>query len=339
VLKFLLKVVVIIVALGLELDSMLIIAKGHLIGPNFTSILTLHLSASFLSAVVLPKLLSSKYLISWVETFLFFFAIAFFMPVLGIFGLVFAVIPGLRPLHNIQDLPIYINKIRSFSDTSVSQGLQYTHNTVHLENLLCSRDPDKRMNAVYATLKLEDKSAIPLLRMALRDPVDDIRLLAYALIDRKEQRISERVENTKRSLENRKEPNARHLYKSIVKDYWEIVHLGLAEGETLNFVLDKAHEYLEAGLLRYPKDRGLHLQYAKLLLRLGKPQKAYDEFKLAESLGVERQKLLLYYAEIAFLDRRFVEVRQYMREIEGVKAQPKIDSAMRYWQKELSVDG
>jgi len=338
VLKFLLKVAVIIGAFGLELDSMLMIAKGHLIAANLTSILVLHLSASAITAAVLPKFLSSQYQISWAATFIFFFTIAFFMPVLGIFGLVLAVIPGLQPLQKAQELPMHLNKIRSFSDTPVSQGLQFMHNTVNLENLLRSRDPDKRMNAVYATLKLEDKNAIPLLRVALRDPVDDIRLLAYALIDRKEQRISERIENARQRLEDKKEPNVRHLYKCIVKDYWELAHLGLAEGETLNYVLNKALEYLETGLLLYPKDRGLHLQYGKLLLRLGKPQAAYDEFKLAENLGVGRLKLQLYYAEIDFLHRRYAGVKRYMSEINLLTASSEIQASNRFWLENEAID-
>lgn len=338
--KYLLRVVVNIGALGLEIGSFLMMAKGHLIDSDLIYALLLHFCASFVTAAVLPKYLSSQYQTSWAAIFLFFFIIAFFMPVLGICGLVAAAIPGLRTVQKAQDMPLNYNIIRSFSDAPVRQDLQFMYDTVDLESMLRSQDPDKRMKVVYATLKLEDKNAIPLLRMALGDPVDDIRLLAYALIDRKEQRISESIESARQKLEhNNTESNARYLYQSIVKDYWELAYLGLVEGEALNFVLNKAREYLEAGLFRYPQDRGLHLQYAKLLLRLGKPKNAYDEFKLAENLGIARQKLLLYYAEIAFLDRRFIEMKRYMREIEVVKTQPQIHAVMRYWQKEASVGG
>jgi polysaccharide biosynthesis protein PelE len=251
-----------------------------------------------------------------------------------------AVIPGLHRANKTNDVPMHINKIREFSEDTISQDVPFEYGVVSLESLLRSQDPDKRLKAVYATLKLEDKAAIPLLRIALGDPVDDIRLLAYSLIDRKEQRISERIDRARKILEtNNSAINARHLYRSIVKDYWELAHLGLVEGETLNYVLNKACEYLEKGLLLYPKDRGLHLQYAKLLLKLGKPQDALGEFKIAESLGIGRQKLLLYYAEIAFLNRQFGEVKKHMKEIGLVKAQPQIQNSMRYWQKDFSLGG
>ena len=43
-----------------------------------------------------------------------------------------------------------------------------------------------RVRAVMATRQLSDQYAVPILQVALRDPVDDVRLLAYALLDGKE---------------------------------------------------------------------------------------------------------------------------------------------------------
>ncbi|MCX7069271.1 MAG: hypothetical protein NTW85_16490 [Methylococcales bacterium] len=288
-------------------------------------------SACIVSALILPTLLTTSYQTSRPVTFLFFLMIAFYMPLLGLFGLALAVVPGLRVIKTDAKLLMNFNRIREFSNTPADRSLHFEYGTVSLENLLCSQDPDKRISAVYATLKLDDKNAIPLLRIALRDPVDDIRLLAYALIDRKEQRISERIEYAKQRLENNDTTATRHLYKCIIKDYWELAHLGLVEGETLTYVLDKTRGYLENALKLYPTDRGLHLQYAKLLLRLRKPQNAYNEFKIAETLGVGKKPLLLYYAEIDFLQRRFGEVKRTMREVNLVSAHPQIHAATRFW--------
>ncbi|MFI3185805.1 MAG: hypothetical protein QX198_07465 [Methylococcaceae bacterium] len=335
---FLLKVVWLISALGLETVSILMIAKNPLLGSDLLTPLLLHISACAVTAIVLPKCLTSSYQIFRPVTFVFFFMIAFYIPVLGMLGLAFALLPGLRFINTVSKFPINFNRIRKFSDAPVDHNLHFEYGPVSLENLLRSQNPDKRLSAVYATLKLEDKNAISLLKIALRDPVDDIRLLAYALIDRKEQRISERIESARRNLENNETRNARHLYRCIAQDYWELAHLGLVEGETLNYVLNKALEYLEVGLQCYPKDRGLHLQFAKVLLRLGKQQAAYDEFKMAEDLGVGRKQMLLYYAEIDFLNRQYGKVKRYMRGIDLVTASPQIHAAMRFWQEKGSVD-
>ncbi|MEI6707915.1 MAG: hypothetical protein WCK96_12370 [Methylococcales bacterium] len=333
---FLLEVLFFISALALEIVSVLMIVKGYLPDSDLFTALCLHLSACLMTAIVLPKFLRSPNKTSRSINFLLFFIVAFYIPVLGMLGLVLAVIPGLLFIKTDSTLLINFNTIREFSNTPVDRRLHFKYGVVSLENLLHSQNPDKRLSAVYATLKLDDKNAIPLLRIALRDPVDDIRLLAYALIDRKEQRISERIEYARQSLENNDIPNTRHLYKCIIKDYWELAHLGLVEGETLNYVLNKTRGYLEKALQLYPRDRGLHLQYAKLLLRLRKPQFAYNEFKIAETLGVSKKPLLLYYAEIGFLQRRYGEVKRSMKEVNLMTARPQIHAARRFWQENFN---
>jgi hypothetical protein len=333
---FLLEVLFFITALVLEIVSMLMLANSLPESDLFTA-LCLHLTASLMTAIVLPKFLTAFNQATRPINLLLFFMIAFYMPLLGMLGLVFAFVPGLCGIKNTTELPINFNQIREFPNAPLDRCLCFEYGAVSLENLLHSQNPDKRMNAVYATLKLDDKNAIPLLRIALRDPVDDIRLLAYALIDRKEHRISERIERVRQNLENNKTSNTRYLYKSIVKDYWELVHLGLVEGETLNYVLARMRGYLEKALQLYPTDRGLHLQYAKLLLRLKEPQVAYNELKMAETLGIGKKPLQLYYAEIDFLQRRYSEVKRYMKDITLVKARPEIHAARRFWQEAHNV--
>jgi polysaccharide biosynthesis protein PelE len=330
--KLLLNVLLSFSLLGLEGYCLLTIfglKVGY--GNDAQLALFMHFWACFVAALILPKLLSAKYQSPKNVTAVFFFSIAFFIPLLGILGLITAIIPGLREIKNDRGLSLQYTKIRQLSDSQKNHDTQYEKESVNLENLLHSHNPEKRMSAVYATLKLDDKDAIPLLRLALRDPVDDIRLLAYALIDRKEQRISERIENAKQNLENNLSSDTLHIYRSMANDYSEIAHLGLVEGETLNFILSNTLFYLEKGLQLYPQDRGLHFLHAKLLLKVGKLQEAYDEFKVAENLGISKQKLLLYYAEIDFKLRRYPQVKQKMKEIKFTSARPEIVASARFW--------
>ncbi|MGZ0843230.1 HEAT repeat domain-containing protein, partial [Klebsiella pneumoniae subsp. pneumoniae] len=55
-------------------------------------------------------------------------------------------------------------------------------------------DPNQRLTAIFATRRMPGKEAIPILKLALRDPADDVRLLAYSMLDQKESRINQRIE-------------------------------------------------------------------------------------------------------------------------------------------------
>jgi tetratricopeptide (TPR) repeat protein len=96
-----------------------------------------------------------------------------------------------------------------------------------------------------------------------------------------------------------------------------------------------AYKYIELGLEYSPEDIGLRFQYAQILLRLGKYQLAFDQFQKAEILGIEHVSLLTYYAEIAFHNRHFHEVKQLMTAIELPAAYPVLTTAARFWRNEV----
>ena len=54
--------------------------------------------------------------------------------------------------------------------------------------------PETRLRVVLACRSLPERAAVQLLRLALRDPVDDVRLLAYAVLERKEREIQTQIQ-------------------------------------------------------------------------------------------------------------------------------------------------
>ncbi len=329
--KPLINILLFISIFGLESFSILIVLSEEPLLIKACYAFIMHLGACLIVSLIFPKFLTNKNQASRMLTSIFFFSFAFFTPVLGILGLILVFIPGLQNKKNLFQENIIHTKIRKLTDVVTNHSYRPTIEFVDLENLLYSHNPEKRMKAVYATLKLDDKIAIPLLKMALRDPVDDIRLLAYELIDRKEHRINERIEDGRLSLENNLYSDRQHIYESMANDYWELAHVGLIEGETKNFILNKSREYIEKGLQLYPQDRGLHFLYAKLLLKLGELQAAYDEFKLSEELGISNHKLLLYYAEIDFKLRRYRQVQENFKETNFASARSEIIASAHFW--------
>jgi tetratricopeptide (TPR) repeat protein len=113
----------------------------------------------------------------------------------------------------------------------------------------------------------------------------------------------------------------------------ELARLGLVQGETQNYVLKMACKYIELGLKFYPKDAGFYFQYGQALLKLRKYQQAYEQFKKAESFGIDREKLLVYYAELAFYRQNYLEVRDIMKTLDFPTAHPQLSTIANFWQK------
>jgi hypothetical protein len=296
-----------------------------------------HFVASVVAAYIFPRIIIPEQYEAHRKNGFFFFMMVFYLPVLGLTGLILAmplVARGSFIKSTGSISPVRVNKIRDLpSETAGSDGQSVSSHSLY--DLYGSRDPDRRLQAVYATLKLNDRDAIPLLRMALGDATDDIRLLAYALLDRKEYRLSKHIEQSKRDLEKQETSMRKQLCRQIANDYWELAHLGLVQGEARNYVLGMAYKYIELSLICSPQDSGLLFQYAQILLRLGKYQEALEEFKKAEMLGMEFICLQTYYAEIAFYTGRYQEVKQLMTAIELPAVYPLLTTAARFWRKEM----
>ena len=273
-------------------------------GSDHLSFLVLHGLSSLVTALGLPRWLPNAYQESHVRSItLFFFAIAFLMPMLGMLALAFVFIPSLRRsmavtttehIHRIDILKVSGDLSRLADPDEAITGVQAAGVLAH------AADPEKRLRAVWMTLCLKDHDAVPLLRKALRDAEDDVRLLAYALLENKEQSISRDLHQYLKSVVSASQAKRYGLHRHIAIAYWELVHLGLAQSEILDYYLNEAQEHAENALQLRPEDPGLHFLSGRIELRKGNLDAAERAFKCAEAMGIDDLTTRSYLEEIAF---------------------------------------
>lgn len=329
------KLILLVLALGLEIYILECILNESISEQNLISILLSHFIASAISAYIFLGIFVPNYNETRLRNCIFFFVIIFYLPVLGLLGLISAIPFVIFHSPKLEKLNLYMNtyKIR---DLPITETAVTDSQPVMLHNLIGlyrSKNYHRRLQAVYATLKLKDEDAIPLLHKALGDPIDDIRLLAYALLDRKENFLSKRINKNKQKLEQIEHSRNKKLCLLIANDYWELVRLGLIQGEAQNYILNMACKYIELGLEHYPQDLGLCFLHAQVLLKLRNYPQAYAQFKKTENLGMDRRNLLVYYAEIAFYSRQYLEVKELMKTVDLPTAHPKLSAVTEFWQK------
>jgi hypothetical protein len=264
--------------------------------------------------------------------FLSILAVTFYIPLIGYFCIAFYMSPFQSrsgdadddlPLINRNGVPDLTGKsidaVRS-SATEIESMLQYSDRN------------DIRLEALIGTLTLADKDAIPLLRIALKDSVDDIRLLAYALLDVKERRINDKIDLLKESLEEREHPRVASLCSIIAREYFELAEIGLARGDAREFALRLSIEYIEKALREVPDNAEMQVQYARANLKLGELDNAEQGFRKAEQLGIDRERLLIFYSEIAFLRKEFDRTKSLMSELfSGTRSHRRVAGVVGYW--------
>lgn len=319
-------------ALFLEIAAWLSLSY-HFSLIDWIRFLTLHGGGSGLATMALWMLMPAQYKTPKVASFTFIFSLIFFIPGIGIAGAAGSIVLGLyRPIEPLPEFtrttevpplpfkPVQLDTTISFADGGLYQVLRLSNNV------------DKRLKAVLASQRIEERKSIPVLQIALKDPVDDVRLLAYSVLDKKENDINLQIEQSLKELDQADKSQKSGLHKHLGALYWELVYLELAQGDVLEHILRTAKEHIEATLAEQP-DVGASFLLGRIALRQGKLEEAEKAFAQAAELGMDGSSLNSYLAEVAYLNRDYQGMRSLLQLIpkRDLEREPLRDVA-RYWE-------
>lgn len=263
---------------------------------------------------------------------LLLFSVPFFMPIVGAFGIIAAAVALRTQRHRSEPIWRSIG-VPSLPFRPVGRPPSPMFHDGGLQDVLyLARDPDQRLAALLTTQRMDGQSPVSILKLALRDPADDVRLLAYSMLDQQESQINQRIERLLASLADRKEgPEQAALHGSLAHWYWELAYLGLAQGSVLNHVLAQAASHVEASLLN-ASDPELQLLGGRIALEQGNVKKARNYFTLAEHGGMGAGQLLPFLAETAFMEGDYAQIPRLLASMPpGTLARPPFAQLTRYW--------
>lgn len=294
-----------------------------------------HAAACLLFSLALLRLLPPPYRSRAVSSSLPVLAVTFFIPVLGMLGWLACVVPALRhqrpapPLDDWSHPPAPALPARPAGLRTMGGMLRASELAGPLRY---AADPNSRIAALIATLSLEDEYSVPLLRLALKDPEDDVRLLAYALLNRKEKAIEARIRDVSRQLCSSPAGQGFLQHKALAHNYWAFAHLGEPQGSTRLLLCARAQEHVQAALRLCPHDGGLQWLLGRILLVQLQLDGASEAFECARRSGIDARQVQPFLAEIAFLRRRYADVSGYL-----MQAQPgerlRLNKASIYWER------
>jgi hypothetical protein len=156
----------------------------------------------------------------------------------------------------------------------------------------------------------DDPGAIALLRRALTDPDEDIRLVAHAVLESKLRAAYRSLHDGARALAAAPAELRATLHRRLAAGHWELAWSGLADGDCLVDTLQCARRHAQAASAEQPGCASLALLVARIELRCANAVAAEAALARAIDLGLPPAIASSYLAEAAFLERRFERVRQ-----------------------------
>jgi len=322
-------------AFSLEAAALLLLLGQSRSASVLLGFLVLHGAASVLIALAIRLLLPRRYAQprAWVLAFLF--AYNFFMPVLGMSITMLAFALGIW-LPRLARGPDYGSVEPPRFDTHRNQeGTGFRGGQVRAQLANPAAPLDQRLKALVALQDTPAHATGELLRKLLSDPADDMRLLAYGILDGKEKQIMQRIQDNQRLLDagNADEGERYAGHKRIAELYYELIYQDLVQGDMRRFAGEQVRLHISAAQRHDASDAGLWFMLARLELQAADTAAAAHALERAQQSGFARERLLPYIAELRFLQRRYADVRQLFGELQASSTLPAVRAMRGYWSR------
>ena len=300
------------------------------------AVLLAHVGLCLVFSVGLVRLLPEQLRRPALAARLFVFLGTVFVPVLGMVGFMAFLVPALRRQRlsvqpsgwqhtDVPGLPEHPAQ-RQHTGASAPRSSDLAGVLQH------AADPAQRTAALIATLSLQSRQAVPLLRLALKDPDDEVRLLAYALLIRKEKAVEARMRQQPQPAVHDAPALAFGRHKALAHDYWELAHLGDPQGgEALVSLCARAQEHVQAALALQPQDAGLHFLCGQILLAQMQLDAASSAFEEAGRCGIDARQVCAMQAEIAFKRQCYGDVRRHLVRLGRSGQHLQLGKLSSYW--------
>lgn len=190
-----------------------------------------------------------------------------------------------------------------------------------------------RMQALLTLQAVPGRVANPILEDLLGDNTDDVRLLAFGMLDSEEKKISVNIQHERAQLETELSAEQRYdCLRHLAELHWELIYACLAQGELRRHILGQAREYLESALATgVPPTPGLLLLQGRILLAQDEIDAAEEVFSRALAQGLPQVSVIPYLAEIHFLRRQFDRVHELLQQLTRLNTAARTTAVVNLW--------
>ena len=323
-------------ALALEVGSLSLLTTEVSLASLYIY-LGLHAGASALVVWVAWVFLPAHYRQPVGPTCALLWVFAFFIPALGGM-LIFAVLHfALRFPHRVRSQRFVELRMPEFSGVQREATERSDLRAGDARSILKSTTLplETRLRVLVAMQVMHPKAAVPLLLGLLSDPSEDIRLLAYSMMDAWEKDLVQKIQAAQAAYEKAQQSGSAtaivNALRQLAELNWEQADTGLARGDLRRLALENAAKFCETVLDIDTSMLGTWQLYTKVLIELGQLEKAAMAIDFAAEF-IPAGLVWALKGQIAYLRRDFDAVRMYASHIPAQELlMPAVAATASYW--------
>ncbi|MBP6018116.1 MAG: hypothetical protein KA735_01370 [Burkholderiaceae bacterium] len=288
--------------------------------------------AALMMALFTSSVLLRRYRGPHSGIFIHVFAVCLFLPVAGqiLFLSIILVAMAFPSVNKLADSTLVQNpKFVTYLVSRVTHG-----GGARLRARLANSDgsTEDRMAAMVAVQSLPTHITDGMLRKLLTDPYEEIRLLAYGVVDSAEKAIMKRIFLAQEKLTDAVTSAEKNEVNSRLAElYWELIYQHLVEGEVHSYTLERVEHYAHEALEHRTKNAAMWYLLGRCALLRNKPDQAEEFFRNAQYHSFPADRLLPWLAEVAFLQRDFGRIGKMLIPLSNSTTSPLLQPSVRYW--------
>jgi hypothetical protein len=185
---------------------------------------------------------------------------------------------------------------------------------------------DTQVRALLTLSHIPGRVASSLLRSALACGNEDVRLLAYSLLEAREKPLSEAI-HAALTRHRAAGPDRGDAAAHLAELYWELVYQGLAVEDVRRHALERCLAYAEEALAAGRSEMALYR--ARALHALGRLAEAAEAY--AAVSGFPPSRVLPYVAELAYDQGDYATTRALLSHLTLDASLHQLAAVLRYW--------
>lgn len=261
-----------------------------------------------------------------------FFALAFFVPMLGLLGFLVGLTIALWAPKATMYQPYATVPIPQFSPARSGKEPSFRSTSVREDVFNPDMSEEVRLKALLSVQEMPARATSSLLRELLADHSDDIRLLSYGMLRNKERAINERIVAAMDALKDAKSDIPKfQAAKELAELNWELVYQNLVVGDMRRHSLNEGLRYIDIATALRDDDPGVWYLASRLAFRADQLDRAGQCMEKALENGYPRTRALSNMAELAYARGELVQLRALMAELPESQQAPQLVPVAGYW--------